>query len=156
MAIATTVKEYLDMNGIDYEVVPHPHTASAMRTAAAAHIPGSRIAKSVVVEDMNGYMMVVLPSTHRVELGTLHDRFQQSLGLATESELATLFSDCELGAIPPFGAAYGMSTVLEPELLEENDIYFEAGDHRELIHITCDQFQELMSDATTYHCSHHL
>lgn len=156
MAIATTIKEYLDMRNVDYDTIPHPHTRSAMHTASAAHVPGSQLAKSVVVEDQNGYMMVVVPSTNRIELGSLHDHFSRNLGLATETELAGLFSDCELGAIPPFGEQYGIQTVLDPELLEEPDIYFEAGDHRELIHMSCEQFRKLMDGASTWHCSRHL
>ena len=68
-----------------------------METAAEAHVPGDRLIKCVVIEDYQGYLLVALPSTHRLELGQLHRQLQRNLGLATESELVGLFKDCEIG-----------------------------------------------------------
>ena len=43
--------------------------------------------------------------------------------------MGALFKDCEFGAVPPLGLAYGMSTVIDDCLSEQPEIYFEAGDH---------------------------
>lgn len=147
MAIATTLENFLKEHHVAYDVVTHPHTMTSMQTAAEAHVPGDRLIKSVVVEDDDGYLMVALPSTHRLELGRLHRQLQRQLGLATENELAGLFKDCELGAIPPIGAAYGIETLVDDSLLQGGDVYFEAGDHEELIHISGKQFQDLFAGA---------
>jgi Ala-tRNA(Pro) deacylase len=144
------------MHGISYDIVPHPRTTSSMKTAEASHIPGDQIAKSVVVGDGEHYTVVVVPATHRVELGTVHHHMPNHVGLATEEELARLFFDCEPGAIPPIGAAYGIDTVLDDVLLDQRDIYFEAGDHEELIHIHGSEFVGLLQNVQTYRCSHHV
>ncbi|WP_204351152.1 YbaK/EbsC family protein, partial [Serratia marcescens] len=68
-------------------MVAHPRTASSSRTAEAAHVPGGRLAKSVVVHHEMGYVLAVVPSTHRVELGTLQAVLDKRLGLASESEV---------------------------------------------------------------------
>jgi len=129
---------------------------TSMQTAAQAHVPGDRLIKSVVVEDDQGYLMVALPSTHRLELGKLHRQLQRQLGLATEGELADLFKDCDLGAIPPIGAAYGVETLVDDSLLQGGDVYFEAGDHEELIHVSGKQFQDLFASAKHGHYSDHM
>lgn len=154
MAIAGSLKEFMTKHHVMYEVIPHRRSLSSMKTAAAAHVPGDCLAKSVVLEDDRGYMMAVLPSTHRIDLGALHRQFNRSLGLATENELRDLFRDCELGAIPPVGAAYGMETVVDDSLTKQSDIYFEAGDHEELIHVSVEQFKELMTGYRHGHFSH--
>lgn len=156
MAIATTLENYLKEHQVSYDVVTHPHTMTSMQTASEAHIPGDRLIKSVVVEDDDGYLMVALPSTHRLELGRLHRQLHRRLGLATEGELAGLFKDCELGAIPPIGAAYGIETLVDDSLLQGGDVYFEAGDHEELVHISGKQFQDLFSGAKHGHYSDHV
>lgn len=144
MGMANTLQEYLEQRGIDYELISHPHSDSSMHTAQLAHVRGDQLAKSVVLEDDGGYLMVVVPSTHHVQLGELHKQLDRSLGLATEAELGALFPDCETGAIPPVGDAYGMQTMLDESLAACKDIYFEAGDHSELVHLSGQEFQRLM------------
>jgi Ala-tRNA(Pro) deacylase len=89
MYIANRVREYLNERGVTYDLVVHPRTHSSQRSAEAAHVPGDRLVKPVVVEDDNGYLMVVLPSTRRVELRALSAELQRRLRLATEDELRT-------------------------------------------------------------------
>lgn len=156
MAIAPTLKSYLKEHDVDYDVVVHPRAVTSMETAAQAHVPGDRLVKCVVIEDEQGYLMVALPSTHRLELGQLHRELQRNLGLATERELAGLFKDCDPGAIPPIGSAYGIETLVDDSLLQQDDVYFEAGDHEELIHVSGRQFQDLVTGARHGRFSHHV
>jgi Ala-tRNA(Pro) deacylase len=134
---------YLDERGIRYDLVSHVHTADSSHTAAAAHVPGAQLAKSVVLKDEQGYLMVVLPANRRVALGRLHKALDRFLGLATEQELGTLFPDCEAGAVPAVGDAYGISTMVDASLDACPDVYFESGDHVELLHLTGGQFERL-------------
>jgi len=147
MAIATTLQEYLSAHDVDYDLVPHPYTVTSTETAQAAHVPGDRIAKAVVLEDDQGYLMAVIPASRHVALGKLHTALHRNLGLATEEDLKSLFRDCELGAIPPVADAYGMASVLDDSLVDQPDIYFEAGDHEELVHMSGAQFRALMKGA---------
>ena len=103
-----------------YDVLTHPHTATSGESAQASHVPGTRLAKSVVLEDERGYVMVVLPASRHVDLGELHRQLNRDLGLATETELGTLFSDCEIGALPAIGPAYGLETVIDDAIAEMN------------------------------------
>lgn len=155
MTIANRLKQFLDTAGIAYEVVTHPRTATSGETAQAAHISGECVAKSVVIHHELGYLLVVVPSTHRVELNTLQEYLNTRLGLAAEKEIAQLFEDCDLGAVPPVGAAYGLEVVLDTSLADLPDVYFEGGDHRSLIRVTGDAFQALMKDARRGRLSHH-
>ena len=155
MAIAKTLQEYLRKQGISYEVLTHSHTTSSMKTAEAAHIPGGELAKTVVLKDDKGYLTVVLPSTRQLDVGALNSHLKRRLRLATEQELSALFRDCKLGAVPPVGAAYGIETLLDDSLTEEADIYFEAGDHEEVIHVSRDQFMGLLGYVKHGHFSHH-
>ena len=54
-----------------------------------------------------------------------------------------LFPDCENGAVPAVGAAYGLSSIIDDSLDDVDDIYFEGGDHKTLVHISGSQFCEL-------------
>ena len=154
MAIAPRLQEFLSARHSEYEVLPHPRTAGSAATAQAAHVPGRRFAKAVVVEDDAGYMLAVLPSTHHVALTQLGAALERlPLRLAKESELAELFADCELGALPAVGAAYQLPTVIEEELDAQPDIYFEAGDHEHMVHMTHAEFMRATGQARRAHFS---
>jgi Ala-tRNA(Pro) deacylase len=156
MAIAKTLENYLHQQGIDFEIVNHPRTVSSMKTAESAHIPGSQLAKTVVLEDDKGYVMVVLPATHYVKLRTLNEQLHRDLRFAREEELSDLFTDCDLGAIPPVGQAYGIETWVDDSLTTQPDVYVEAGDHQELLRLSATRFQTMMASAHHGHFSQHL
>lgn len=151
MTMAITLRKYLADNGVAYDILSHPYTSSSESTAMAARIPAERIAKSVVLEDEKGYLMAVVPASEHVKIGKLNQVVDRHLGLATEPELKGLFTDCATGAIPPIGQAYGMTTVIDESLDGYDDVYFEAGDHKELIHVKGSSFQKLMRNAQHAH-----
>jgi len=71
--------------------------------------------------------------------------------LASETEASTIFGDCELGSVPPVAGAYDLMAVIDDSLEGSNDIYFEGGDHRTLVHLTGGNFQHLMQDVPHAH-----
>lgn len=156
MGMAITLGDYLDSQNVDYELVHHPRTFTSMETAAVAHIPGDKLAKSVMVEDEHGYMTVVIPSTHHLQFAALREQLGHSFGLATEEELEELFDDCEPGSVPALGQAYGLTVLVDEALLNQDDIYFSAGDHTELVHMSGREFEALMSHAGHGYFSRHV
>jgi Ala-tRNA(Pro) deacylase len=67
------------------------------------------------------------------------------LRLATERELAGLFPDCEVGAMPPVGALSDMPVYVDYSLTHEDEIAFNAGTHRDVIHMKYLDFANLVS-----------
>lgn len=156
MAIAITLEEYLQAQDIDFDVLHHNKTRTSLETASVAHVSGNCMAKSVILEDESGYVMVVVPASHQLDMSRIHEQMSRPLVLAREIELPRLFADCELGAIPPIGDAYGIETLIDDSLAEQPDIYFEAGDHEALIHVDTENFGYLTCDAIHGCFSHHL
>lgn len=147
MTIAKTVEDYLQQNRIAYDVVPHPHTSSTRGTVQTAHVPADRVAKAVVLHDDGGYVMAVVPGSRHVSVKTLSKTLGRELNLADEGRLVPVFKDCAVGAIPPLGPAYGMETIVDDSLVGQPEIYFEAGDHEELIRVKGEQFLSLLREA---------
>jgi Ala-tRNA(Pro) deacylase len=156
MAIATTLKQYLDAHHVAYTLVPHPRTGSSMETAESAHVSGDALVKAVVLRDERGYLMAVLPSTHHLRLETVQRVLNRDLQMASEEELSRIFPDCEPGAVPPIGEAYRLEVLLDEGIPAQGDIYFEAGDHTDLIKLSSMQFQQLMARAKRGSFSHHM
>jgi Ala-tRNA(Pro) deacylase len=154
MAIAGTVMSILRRHGVPYAVVPHPHTNTSRETAQRAHVPSDRLAKAVVLSDGDSYVMAVIPADRHLSLHTLSGKLHRNLALVPESRFTTVFKDCDPGAIPPFGSAYGMPTVVDDSLVGLPEVYFEAGDHEELVRVDGEAFLRLLAEAEHGRFSH--
>jgi Ala-tRNA(Pro) deacylase len=146
MSIAKRVKWFLEVNRVDYDVVEH-RGGEPGDTTDAASIPSDHVAKAHLLEDAEGYLMRVLPADSPLDLERVNRQLHRSLQRATDSETAELFFDCEAGAIPAVGTAYGIPTVVDRSLVGHRDIYFDAGMGEDLVHMRCDDFLSLIPDA---------
>ena len=146
MAIATTLKSFLEDHHVEYDMVKHQHSSTALESAHAAHVPSHQVAKAVVLEDANGYIVSVMPSTNRLDLEWVNETLGRNLEMADEDELPNLFQDCDLGAVPALSNAYGLDVIWDEQLTNASEIYIEAGDHENLIHLHGDEFCKLMED----------
>ena len=104
----------------------------------------------------DNFRRVVVPSDYRVHLGALHRISGRDVDLATEPELMRLCPDCEEGALPPVGGAYGLKSMVDKGLLQQPEIYFEAGDHEHLVKVTGPNFQALHADSETVEVARHV
>jgi Ala-tRNA(Pro) deacylase len=146
MAIAITLQQFLEAQSVPYEVMEHKHTGCSQRTADVSHIPTECLAKGVVVKHKDGYILTVVPASQQVRLEEVGRWLDRPVTLATEAEASALFPDCEHGAVPPIAAAYGLAALVDASLEGHEDVYFEGGDHRALVHITGAQFHRLMEN----------
>ncbi|MET0064950.1 MAG: YbaK/EbsC family protein [Candidatus Thiodiazotropha sp.] len=156
MAIAITLKEYLHNHHSLFEVIEHRRTDSALRTAEAAHVPGDQMVKSVLLGDDDSYLLAVIPATHSLRLQDLAKLTGRHLTFINEAELSQAFADCEPGALPPVGSPYGIETLVEARLFQQQDLYFESGDHCRLIHMSVEAFRDLQDEAQIGVFSQHL
>jgi Ala-tRNA(Pro) deacylase len=139
------LQEYLDERRVRYVSLKHSPAFTAQEIAAAAHIPGRELAKTVVVKLDGEMALVVLPAPEMVRMKHLRaETGATDVELATEDEFKDRFPDCEVGAMPPFGNLYGMDTFVEESLTEDEEIAFNAGTHTELIRMAYADFRDLV------------
>lgn len=145
MYLSHTVTRFLGLRSVEYETIAHRHTMTSNQTAFSAHVPRDRMAKAVLFGDEEHYVLAIIPASGRVDTDALGELLgAHDIMLAGEDEIAMMFPDCELGAIPAVGPAYGLDTVVDASLLVQPDIYFEGGDHEHLVHVSGADFRKLM------------
>ena len=148
MPIPSRLENYLDAQGARYEIVAHRRSRSSAETAHLAGVSPHQIAKSVLLEDDEGPMLAVLPADRFVMLGELgHQLGRKALHLADQDRIAALFADCAAGAVPPFGMAWGVPTIVDDELDANAVLYLESGDHERLLCMSNAQFRQVMHGA---------
>jgi Ala-tRNA(Pro) deacylase len=148
MHIAAKLREYLDRQHAIYGLIDHPATSSSIETANAANIPPKGMAKAVLLDmPHNGPLLAVLPADRRIDLDDLQSELGERPQLAEENEIVTIFDDCAPGAVPPLSFDYGVDIIVDDLLAREPDIFFEAGDHRSLVHMSQSEFRRLTNRA---------
>lgn len=146
MPLTERLRSFLDSRHAEFTLTTHPQAFTAREVAAAEHLPAREVAKTVVIFGDGAYHMIVLPASKLVDLHELRPALGLSQArLATEKELGMLFPDCELGAMPPLGPMYRMSVNLEASLADQDKIAFNAGTHREVIHMQMAEYKRLVS-----------
>jgi Ala-tRNA(Pro) deacylase len=156
MAVSQRLRRLLTGEYVSYRLVPHGARSSARAVAEAAKVPPRQFAKVVVLRDAAGaYLMVVVPATARVELGAVATATGRSgLRLAAEHELQALFPDCDVGAMPPFGALYGLPVFVDACFRDKPDFYFRGGAHDEVVGMTWVDYESLARPVFGQWCFH--
>jgi Ala-tRNA(Pro) deacylase len=139
------IKEFLDRNKVKYVIVQHSPAYTAQEIAAAAHISGKELAKTVMIKIDGKLAMAVLPASYKISFDQLKAALDvNDVKLAYEQEFMDKFPDCEVGAMPPFGNLYGFDVYVAESLAEDEEIAFNACSHTELVKMRFDDFEKLI------------
>lgn len=134
MAISERLKQFLDASKVKYTATKHPVVYTAQEIAAAQHIPGRQLAKSVLVKTDRGVALVVLPAIHLIDLKKLKAGLgAKTVSIAKEADIKQHFPDVEVGAMSPFGNLYQVPIVVDRVLGESEEIAFNAGSHTDTV-----------------------
>lgn len=143
--LSSHLKEYLDQENVEYITISHPAAYTAQQTAQSAHISGNEMAKTIIVKIDGQQAMAVLPAPDHLDLELLKDTTgAEKVSLASEMEFTTHFSECEIGAMPPFGNLYHMDVYVEESLSKREVIAFNACSHNELIEISYKDYARIV------------
>jgi len=142
--IPTSIIEYLQRNKVPFKRRPHAQAIGAQELAAALHVSGYSVAKSVIVVADGQRWIAVLPASETVKLDRLAEVLKaRDVRLLAEPEFAPIFADCEIGAEPPFGGLYKIPVVVDSRLADAASIILRAGSHRETLEIAYSDFLSL-------------
>jgi Ala-tRNA(Pro) deacylase len=154
MGIAASIVELLKRERIPYTWFQHRLSYTAQEVAAASHIRGRCWAKVVVCMLDEQPVQAVLPAHYAVDFERLRELAgSATLRLAREEELAILYPDLEVGAMPPFGAVYGHRVFVERCLVGEPEMVFNAGTHTDAIRMHYADFAVLAKPVVGNFCS---
>ena len=134
MAISDTLKTFLQASRVKYTAMKHPVVYTAQEIAAAQHVPGRQLAKSVLVITDRGPVLAVLPAIHLIDLKKLKALLRaKTLSIGKEADIKANFPDVEVGAMSPFGNLYHVPVAVDKELGLSEEIVFNAGSHTDTI-----------------------
>jgi len=134
----------LNESKVGYQILHHPEAVTAQRIAQAEHVKGRHHAKVVMVKSGEQHVMTVLPADHQIDLEKVAKAIGKAASLDTEKEFKSLFPDCAVGAMPPFGNLYALPTYIDKSLSQEEYIVFEAGTHTDAIKLSYRDYEKIV------------
>jgi Ala-tRNA(Pro) deacylase len=139
------VREFLDKEGVSYEVLTHEKAFTAQGVAAALHVSGRTLAKPVILRTRDGRLvMAVITGAQSVDLKAASSVVGGEVELAKEKEFAPSFPGCDAGAEPPFGNLYGLPVYVDEALRKDPEIVFNGGTHTEAIRMKYADYERLV------------
>jgi Ala-tRNA(Pro) deacylase len=149
MKIPKLLIDCLKESKVDYDILRHPEAITAQRIAQAEHVKGRHHAKVVMIKSGEQHLMAVLPADHQIDLNKLEKAVGKPVSLESEKEFKSLFPECAIGAMPPFGNLYGVPTYVDKSLAQENYIVFEAGTHTDAIKLSYRDYEKIVKPQVT-------
>jgi Ala-tRNA(Pro) deacylase len=145
VALLPCLAEVLKRERVPYLTLRHPPAFSAPKLSAVAHIPGRRSAKVVICIADTDPVQAVLPAHYAVDLEALQKLAgSASMRLAKEPEIAALYPEFEVGAMPPFGMMHGHRVFVERCFVGEPEMVFNAGTHTDSLCMHYGDFAEIV------------
>ncbi len=139
------LKTFLDEKLVKYVTINHSKAFTAQEVVASLHIKGKKFAKTVMITVDGKMTMAVLPASYRVNLEKFRSLLHaESVEIAGEQDFQEIFPGCEVGAMPPFGNLYDMPVYVAASLVADEDIYFNAGTHTELVRMKFTDYENLV------------
>lgn len=126
------LRALLDNEGAVYRVIEHEPEG---RTEVIAKIRGNRIEQSVksmtlqvrLTRRENIYCLANVPGDCRVDFDGVKSHFNADSVAFAAREKAEALTGCVIGAIPPFSFNDQLSALVDPLVLENEEIVFNAG-----------------------------
>ena len=145
MALLPCLAEVLKKERVPYVTLRHPRAFTAPELSAVAHIPGRRSAKVVICFADDRPVQAVLPAHYTVDLEALQKLAGcTTLRLAREQEIAALYPEFEVGAMPPFGMMHGHPVFVERCFVGEPELVFNAGTHTDSLCMHYSDFADIV------------
>jgi Ala-tRNA(Pro) deacylase len=145
MSSLDRLEGYLREHHASFQMQRHHRTVTAGETAASEHIPPQMLTKVVMIVADEQLVMLAVPASARVDLTRVAAALDAgNVRLAAEYEFAHIFSDCEVGAMPPFGNLYHLPVCVDRQLAQDDVIVVPAGTHTETISIEYQDFARLV------------
>ncbi len=123
------VEALLKSSGVPFEVLHHEPVYTSEEAARVRGVELSSGAKALVCKADDEFLIFVVPADRRLDSKAVRRSCGfRRLRFAKKEEVLEL-TGLAPGSIPPFGSLFGLKTLCDERLEENERINFNAGDH---------------------------
>lgn len=147
MTVPASVLEMLHNNNVRYSITPHSDNVVRARGVDLGTEPGICAVKSLLLQDQQGRVQVLLPANHLLDLEALQHQFGRHFDGVSSVELAPLFRKYQLTNVPAFPGWNDLPTLVDNSLLDQKTLWLDSGSDDHYLELAQQDFQELTKSA---------
>lgn len=121
------IVDLLDSNGVAYRLLRHPPVLTSEEASRVRGTPLEAGAKALVCHADDRIVLIVVPADARLD----NRAFRQQAGVKNvrmiDAERVQELVGAPVGAVPPFGSLFGLTTYADQEVVERDLIAFNVG-----------------------------
>jgi len=126
--------------GINFTHLRHEPAYTSPEAAAIRKTPLHSGAKALILTGAGSFRFMVMPADLSLDNGAVRALLQcRRLRFATKEEVMNL-TGLTPGSIPPFGSLFGLHTICDERLAENETIVFSSGSHTDSILMAYDDY----------------
>lgn len=129
MTVYEKIKDLFDSAGVEYKILEHPPVYTSADAAKIRDVTPHMGAKALVCFADKTPILLVLPGDRKADFKKFKKSFGiKDLRMATAVEVKEL-TTLEVGSIPPVGKVMDLLSYYDSEVVENEDVAFNAGSH---------------------------
>ncbi len=130
MPISAKLAKFLSQNEIKFEEIEHRTVYTGLDKAATLRVKPSLIAKTIVVKSGKELAMGILAANRNVNKKKLAKVSKlKNLDFISEKLMKSKFVGFKVGALPPFGLLFKVTSFIDRGLAKEKFVYASSGNY---------------------------
>ncbi len=147
MPVAVKLGQFLSRQNIFVREIHHERVNSLMSAVNQARVSAEVTLKSELLVDIKGAVMAILPFPATLDINAVNQVMGRNFQALTLAQSDRLYTDCETGAHPPVGAAYGVPVIVEESLFDQDLFYIQSGCNTTLLQMDGRAFRSSIAGA---------
>lgn len=130
MTLEENIIQILRQNGIEYAIHEHEPVYTNPAMAEALGVSEAETVKSLVLTTKEKAMIVlVMPGNKKVDWKAAARTAKTKKVTFAKPDAVSQAVGCEVGCVPPFGHLSELPIYLDPDLMQQEQVYFNPGVH---------------------------
>ncbi|MBE0509485.1 MAG: HDOD domain-containing protein [Chromatiales bacterium] len=127
MNIPSTVRTYLADSGGRFKGRQTDAGRHLEETVSLAGLSLEQVVRPVMLRSGKNYLMAVIRADQQLDLERISQLFKREFSLCTPVEGAELLNGCQLEALPPLAAPFGIRAIMDRSVEAMAQVYFPVG-----------------------------
>ncbi|TQV66522.1 HDOD domain-containing protein [Exilibacterium tricleocarpae] len=146
MPVPESVKELLSTRNVAYSLSPAPRDGGTERVWHQHHLRSLGAAKSQILQDEQGQVLVLIPADCLLDLNVVNRRLGRDLRAIPTGQLRRFIDEHQLESVPAVPNMAGLPTLVDRRLLKRDDLLLDSGFGDQLLRLKQADFQQILSD----------
>ncbi len=144
MTLEENIIRIMSQHGIEYAIHEHEPVYTNPAMAEALGVSEAETVKSLVlITKEKALIVLVMPGNKKVDWKAAARTANTKKVTFAKPDAVSQAVGCEVGCVPPFGHLTELPIYLDPDLMQQNQVYFNPGVHDKSFKVSSRDLQRL-------------